>query len=420
MLRDYIRLALHNIRHRQIRSWLTILGIVVGVAAVVALIAIGQGMQKSVQTQFEAIGYNTIIMFPGGTGDEGVMGPGGGMMRMMMGGTSSTAINIEALGRLPQVVRAGVQRIETALVTSEYMEGQGFLRITGLSHGITDDFGAYFDGFPLAEGTSFGRSDGSVVILGGQVALDLGVATGNAIQIEGNDFEVIGILEGSESGGGGFTFRNLDTGLFVPIEALEALFGGEGTLSLALIETTQEADVGEVSLMIRALFRQLGTPVGTITAEEMSEQLQGVLGTLQMVLAAIAAISLVVGGIGVMNTMYTSVLERTREIGIMKAIGAKDRQVLYLFLVESGFLGAIGGAIGVLLGVGLSSLASRLMGGGLAGGPAGGDGASFSASLSPGLIIGALAFSFVLGAIAGVLPARRGAKLQPVEALRYE
>ena len=232
--------------------------------------------------------------------------------------------------------------------------------------------------------------------------------------------EVIGILEGSESGRGGFSFRNLDTGLFVPIEALESLFGGEGTLSLALIETTQDADVGEVSTMIRALFRQLGTPVGTLTAEEMSEQLQSVLGTLQMVLAAIAAISLVVGGIGVMNTMYTSVLERTREIGVMKAIGAKDRHVLYLFLVESGFLGAIGGAIGVLLGVGLSSLASRLMGGALGGGPGGGGGASFSASVSPGLIVGALAFSFVLGAIAGVLPARRGAKLQPVEALRYE
>ena len=136
-----------------------------------------------------------------------------------------------------------------------------------------------------------------------------------------------------------------------------------------------------------------------------------------MTLAAIAAISLLVGAVGVMNTMYTSVLERTREIGILKAIGAKDGHILSLFLIESGLIGLIGGAIGILCGVALSSGASGFITRALAFGPLGG---GAGAEFSPELIIGTLIFSFVLGALSGVLPARQAAQLRPVEALRYE
>ena len=217
------------------------------------------------------------------------------------------------------------------------------------------------------------------------------------------------------------TFRGMDTGLFVPIESLETLYGGEGKISQALVEVTDQTDVVEASQAIKTLFSQFETPVQTITAEEMSEQMKSAMASIQMTLTAIAAISLLVGAIGVMNTMFTSVLERTREIGIMKAIGAKDRHVLSLFMIESGLLGIIGGAIGVLAGVAISSLAGGVLSGALAVGPgSGGTSVSFAASYSPWLIIGALLASFVLGAIAGVLPARRGAKLRPVEALRYE
>ena len=156
----------------------------------------------------------------------------------------------------------------------------------------------------------------------------------------------------------------------------------------------------------------------TITAEEVSQQISNVLGTLQFTLAAIAAISLLVGGIGVMNTMYTSVLERTREIGIMKAVGAKSRDVLAIFLIESGLMGILGGLMGVALGAGLSVAASRLLGGALAFGPAGGT--TMAVAISPELILMALAFSFLLGALSGGLPARQAAKLRPVQALHYE
>jgi putative ABC transport system permease protein len=419
MLLDYMRLAFHSIRRRQLRSWLTILGIVIGVTAVVALIAIGQGMQQSVKKEFEAIGYDTIIVFPGGAG-MGREGGEGGMppMGMFGGRAPSVALNLETLKQSPQVKQVGYLRTETAIVRSAGVQGQGFLRLTGLSSGITDQFRGYFNEFTLAEGRGLQPDDQSVVILGNQVAADLGVGLGDEITIEKENFQVIGILAPTQVKGG-LTFGGLNNALFVPIKALEALYGGEGTISMALVQAAQGADVTKVAQQVKALLSQQETPVTTTTAKEIGQRISSVLGTIQMTLAAIAAIALVVGAIGVMNTMYTSVLERTREIGIMKAVGAKNRSVLNLFLIESGLMGIIGGMIGILFGVGVSSVASRFLGGVLSFGPIGG-GSSFGASFSPALIIGTLVCSFALGAISGVLPARRAAKLRPVEALRYE
>lgn len=288
--------------------------------------------------------------------------------------------------------------------------------MTGLDPGILEGFSGYLNGFTLTEGRTFKKEDKFVVILGPEVAANLGVGVGGEITIENQSFQVIGILESTEEGEGRFTYPNMNDGIFVPIDALEALFGGENKLSMALVKAAEGAEVSKVAKQVEMMLSQQGTPVSTITTEEISEKVSGVLGTLSMTLTAIAGISLLVGAVGVMNTMYTAVLERTREIGIMKAVGAKDRHVLTMFLIESGLMGIMGGVIGVLFGVGVSLAASRLMSGGML--PMGGG--SFSASISPELIIVALAFSFVLGAISGTMPARRAAKLQPVEALRYE
>jgi len=202
--------------------------------------------------------------------------------------------------------------------------------------------------------------------------------------------------------------------------ALEQLYGGEGKVSEVLIEVADGTDVMQASSAIKTLYANLGTPVVTTSAEEMSQRIMGVLGGIQTSLTAIAAIALLVGAIGVMNTMYTSVLERTRHIGIMKAVGAKDRHVLELFLIESGLLGLVGGAIGILVGVGISSAAGGVLAGSLTVPGMQGASPSFSAVYSPWLIIGTLLLSAVVGALAGSLPARRAAKLKPVEALRYE
>jgi putative ABC transport system permease protein len=427
MFMDNLRLATHNLLHRQLRSWLTILGIVVGVAAVVALLSISGGMQQAVKEQFETIGYNTIILAPSSEQAQGLQGAQGGMgaLRSMFAGNQEPAeVDLSVLDKLPQVETYGVIRVNTGMVTSAQMQGTGFLRITGLSDGVTEKFANYFQGFSIAQGRNFAPGDEDVIILGDMVAADLGVSVGDTVKIENTDFEVIGILAPVEANGGMLSFRGLDTGLFVPIKALENLYGGEDRITQALIKVTDGTDVAKASQAIKDLFTQLGTPVATITAEEISQQIMGVMRGIQMVLTAIAAISLVVGVIGVMNTMYTSVLERTRDIGIMKAVGAKDRHVLSLFLMESGLLGILGGAIGVLIGVGVASAAGGMLAGAFTMGGAGAAGAvggmTFSPSFSPLLIIGTLVLSFAVGAIAGTLPARRAAKLKPVEALRYE
>lgn len=441
MLLDYLRLSMKSLRHRSLRSWLTVLGIVVGVAAVVALIAIGEGMQRSVEKQFETIGYNTVIVFPApegaAPGTEGVPGgfqgegqssgrPGGmmgGFMGMRGGMGEASPVDMSALEALPMVVAAGAQRTETAMVTSEGMDGQGFLRLTGMTPSMPRNFPGYFGGYVIAKGRTFTDDDLHVVVLGSSVANDMVVGVGDQIVVETTPFEVIGILgQPDEEGRGGFTIGNMRNSLFVPIAALEDLYEGVGTITQALVEVTDGTNIEQATQLIRAAFAQAGTPVMTTTASEMSAQIKGVLNSLNMTLSAIAGISLLVGAIGVMNTMYMSVLERTREIGIMKAIGAKDEDVLSLFLIESTVLGIVGGALGILLGVGISGLAGRFISGSLTLGAM--SRMAGSAGLQPAfslwLICAALGLSLVLGALAGALPARRGAKLPPVQALRYE
>lgn len=415
MFFDYMELALHNIRSRKLRSWLTILGIVIGVTAVVALIAVGEGMKQSVQREFEAIGFDTVLVFPGSL-EAGGGGPPGGFLR---GGSGAAApLNLDGLRQSPRIAKVGYSRVETAMVKSSQLEGQGFLRVTGLSMGITKDFPGYFRGFSIAEGREFQPDDQFVVILGNKIAADLKVTVGDEITVDHQNFRVIGILKAVEAGRGSFGFGGVNDALLVPIKAVEALYQKENHISMALLKTAEGSKVREVSGQVKLIMARQGTPVSTITAEEINERISGVLETIQMTLAAIAAISLLVGAIGVMNTMYTSVLERTREIGILKAIGAKDRDILGLFLIESGLMGLIGGIIGILGGIGLSNGAGGFMGRALAFGPM--SGSSFSPSFSPELLIGTLAFSFALGAISGTWPARLASQLRPVEALRYE
>lgn len=398
------------------------MGIVIGVAAVVALIAVAQGMQLTIKREFEAIGYDTILAFPG-EAPQGMEGMQRGMRPPFFGGgrEEGATLDLGHLSQLPQVAAVGAIRTETAIVTAPGLEGQGFLRVTGLSPRITQDFPGYFAGFSLAEGRYFEEGELFSVILGPKVAEDLGVSVGEKIAIENQEFEVIGTLEESESRG---MLRSLsgdpNYGIYLPLEAVDSLFGEPGKVSLALVRAAEGADVDQVAQMVRQVMTMAGTPVTTTTVQEMSEMATRILGSLQSTLAAIAAISLLVGAIGVMNTMYTAVLERTREIGIMKAVGAKRKHVLGLFLLESGLMGLFGGGLGVAVGAALASLAAKFIGGAVTMGRAAGEGLAFSPVFSAGLVIGVLALSFGLGALAGAWPAQRAARLNPVEALRYE
>lgn len=408
MLFDYLNLSWHSIRNRSLRSWLTILGVVIGVTAIVTLISIGQGIQDSILKEFDKIGYNTVTVLPGNF-DTGRGGFGNASA------DTSSYLNKSVIEEVEGVKTSAAIRSEDLQIVSEDLEGQAFLRVTGMSPAVFSDFDGYFDGFPISEGERFSfESEDNEVVIGGEIARELGVSAGDTVKIEGEEFTVSGILGSEEDGSDGqFNFYgDLDNGLFIPLSSLETLYGGEGDASLILAEVYEDVEVSEVADEIERAYSADGTASTTITTEEISNRVNSALGTIQIALAGIAAISLLVGGIGVMNTMYTAVLERTREIGVMKAVGAKNGQILGLFLTESGLLGLVGGTIGTLVGVGLSLLAGRFISQALA--------APFMPSFGPGLLIGAIAFSFILGSISGVLPARQASKLQPVEALRYE
>lgn len=395
MIRDYLNLALRSMRHRQKRSWLTIIGILIGITAVVALVSLGQSMQRAVNKQFEEFGYNLITIYPGSL-RGGYRGPY----------SATFEIDTDLIAGVE-----GVEAVGAMLYKSAYVKGgeppdqvEGFLPVIGLSFGI----GRVFSQFKLQEGRFFVEADRYVAILGQNVPKELGVRVGGELEIEGQPFEVVGLLE--KLGGEGNA-----SAIFIPMEALWELLGDRGKVSMVWVKVGQGSDAEVVAERLKARLKEArGKEDFAVQTMEQLQQLIGqAIGILQAFLGGIAGISLLVGGIGVMNTMYTAVLERTREIGVMKAVGAKDSQVMWLFLIESGLMGLVGGAIGTALGLGMDILAvvitKRFIQTNV-----------LEFGISAWLVFGALAFSFVIGALSGLLPARSAAKLKPVEALRYE
>lgn len=391
---DLFRLAVRNIFHRRLRSWLTVIGILIGTAAVVALISIGQGLQRSITEQVERImGFNTLLITPQGPGLA-----------------ARIRVDLASLRGIPGVQDAVAVRTETAFVQGPARSG--FLSLTGYDPAM-EEFVAELDlsllsGEPLTE-----RGQ---VILGARAAEMLGAEVGDAVTIEDRPFLVVGILAPREehrgTAPGGIPVNDA---LFVLYEDLRELFPGPDLAQYAIVKLTEDADVDRVKAEVeRALIQAGEADAEVIGFEEITQRIRTVLGGVQAFLAGIAGISILVGGIGVMNTMYTAVLERTREIGVMKAVGAKGSHILLLFLFESGLMGLVGGVLGLLVGLGVAQAAAAVVGRlfDIEGG--------FSAAAGAGLIVGALLFSFVVGALSGVLPARRAAKLPPVEALRYE
>ncbi len=399
---DFFRLSVRSITRRGMRSWLTMMGIFIGIAAIVSLISLGEGLQSAINEQFELLGTNIIYVMPGG-----VFSPGGSASKL-------TDHELDIVKGIRGVEKAG--GMITSYSRVEFKGETEFGWVSGLDPDLEDLF-LDGTGVEIVKGQKkFKPSDTYKAAIGyrywtGDI-FEKPVDVGNTIEIDDKRFDVVALV--SEIGN-----PEDDKNIYIPTETAKNLFGVEDDYIVIMAKTKPNYEPDDVAEEIEEdLRKDRGLDVGeedfqVMTLNQMKDSVGIVLDAVQAVLIGIAAISLFVGGVGIMNTMYTSVLERTQEIGLMKAIGARNQDVLYLFMFESGIIGSVGGVVGCLIGTGLAKaveiVAAAQLGTGL-----------IQAQITPELCIGAVAFSFIVGCVSGVLPARQASQLRPVDALRYE
>ncbi|MBI4145289.1 ABC transporter permease [Candidatus Woesearchaeota archaeon] len=405
MLGQSFLYAARGLAHRKLRSWLTMLGIFIGIAAVVALISLSEGLKVAIDEQFSKIGADKIFVLPKGT----------------FGGFESDAARLtvsdkDRLARIPGVDEATTYVFKAGLISLE--DENVPVYVTGIpedaqERALSIEIGTW----EIESGKWFDGGDGDKVVIGNDFArteiLDDRLKLGDSVKVNDGTFEVVGILTriGDPS---------TDGGVFIDEDMMRDAFGlDDEETNFIGVRLQRGADIAVVQeRMERELRKAHDVDEGkedfeVQSPEELLATFTAIFNIIQAVLIGIAAISLLVGGIGIMNTMYTAVLERTQEIGVMKAVGARNRDILSLFLFESGLLGMAGGVVGIVLGMGLSKgvelVASQVFGSPL-----------IRAFFPIYLIVGALAFAFFVGVLSGVLPAYQAARLQPVDALRYE
>ena len=441
-------LAWRNIRSRKTRSWLTILGMLIGVTAIVTLISVGTGVESAVLRQFEDIGLDVILLTPRvglapSDSDRSMLrstdiGEDLGELDAPLDGKSigsdlgaelappTDGLDIEDLLRgVPQITETG--RVATRVLPVSAGNMGGFVRVLTPSRELMVRFSGLLGGLEIAEGRQLAESGRREVLLGAGAAEDMDVAIGETIQLGDTAFTVVGILatsDGSFEGMGGDlvvgesveairALASTDDAVFVPLEDAVELWEEEAMSSLVAIRIRTGVSVTETILEINDVLARQGASMTPISTQALADNVQRTLGMVKTVLASIAAISLLVGTVGMMNTMYTAVLERVREIGILKSVGAKDRQVLGIFLIDSGLMGFAGGILGIAIGVGASFVGTLALGRLLGV-------TSFAPVFVPWLLLGVAALSFVLGSLAGAWPAWHASRIDPVEALRSQ
>ncbi|NOS96268.1 MAG: FtsX-like permease family protein [Methylotenera sp.] len=399
LLADSTRFALQAITSHRMRSFLTLLGIAVGIAAVILLTSIGEGVHRFVLAEFTQFGTNVIGVAPGKVKTGGQPPTGIPTTARLL-----TMEDAEALKQLPQVTGS----TPTVWGNSE-VEGNGRLRRTTI-YGVDADFTRVFSSkvrigsFLPREGAGSSRA---FVVLGSKLRNELfGTANplGARVRIGGLHFRVIGVMAPK----GQFLGIDLDDTAFIPAQRALELYNREGLMEIHVMyaEGASSATVAK-AVKSRLTLRHGHEDFTVTTQEDMLKTLSNILNILTMAVGALGGISLLVGAVGIVTIMTISVTERTNEIGLLVALGARRSTVLGLFLSESIILAALGGMLGLLLGVGLAQLISLLI-------------PTFPVHTPWSFAVGALLMSAVIGLLAGVLPARSAAHLDPIEALRAE
>jgi putative ABC transport system permease protein len=390
---ELLRLALSRLRTSRLRAALTMLGVVIGVASVVALVGVGQGTTANITSRLAGLGTNLLTISPTGR-------------------SSTSPLTLEDAAAITQV--AGIAAVAPELQTSLSI-------VAGTKSTTTSVIGtsaAYaqvraYDVWQGAFLTNALTDHGvRVAVVGATTASDLGLdatSIGTTIQVGGLPFTVIGILQPK----GGSGFQNPDDQVLVPLASVTKYFVSGDSIRTIGVSVASDDEMTEATDAITALLRDRHQLAATDAADfqvfnqtQLLDAASSISATLTLLLGGIASISLVVGGIGIMNIMLVSVRERTREIGIRKAVGARGRDILAQFLIEALTLSLLGGLIGIVLGLAVSALIGQIAGWGF--------------QFNPTTVAAAVLFSLAVGVVFGVWPARMAARLDPISALRYE
>jgi putative ABC transport system permease protein len=406
MLFSVFMLALRSVRRNMLRSFLTILGIVIGVSSVITMVTLGNGATQAIQMQITSLGTNLLMVMPGQRTPGGGGGGGGGV---------------------PQFTEADAVAIMTQIGGVAAVAPQGRAGVTVVANGrnwatnVVGSTNAWFDtgNWKLAGGRLFEADEqlagAAVCIIGETVRREIygGTAgrTGLGAQLRIKQFscDVIGILAAKGQGGMG----DQDDTVVVPLQTLQRRVTGSRKVNMLLVSMQEGSDSVPLKASLRQLMRERrkladddDDNFNIFDTQQLAETLSSTMGVLTDLLGAVAAVSLLVGGIGVMNIMLVSVTERTREIGLRLAIGALEGEVLLQFLIEAVVLSALGGLIGIVVATGASWGLSGAMG--------------VPYSFDPAINVLALVFSAGIGVVFGYFPARRAAQMDPIEALRHE
>jgi putative ABC transport system permease protein len=414
-IQDLASIAVDTLRHRSLRSWLAILGIVIGVAAVVTLVAISFGMSDSISSSLNTLGTNIISISPGGTSTERIgMMAGGGFSGD--GGPPDSGFQTRQTSTITFTEADALRTVAGVNSLDAQVSGRAEVEYSDMKSSVTV-VGTEPREFPknvgvnLSAGKFLGTGDVYTAVIGASVAnrtfkgADM---LGKQIKIGGLAFRVVGILNSS----GSSSFGSSDSSVYIPQKAAKALLNQTKDVSKIVVIVADGYGTAAVAKsMTEALEALHGITDSSkddftvTTAESMQATVSAMTSTLTLFLGGIASVALIVGGIGTANTMFMSVLEQTRQIGVYKSLGMTGPDVLMLFVIEACIIGTVGGVLGVFLSFIISSIVTSL---------------GLAVNITPVLALFGVAFSAVVGIISGVIPARNASSIPPVEALRYE
>ena len=401
MAKDFLLLVLKSIRHRPVRSWLTVLGIVIGIMLVVIILSLGSGLQNAVSNALQMFGSDLIIIFPGKETN-----PFAGLI----GGQKFKERDLLELEKIEGVKFA--LPVTVGALNIEYKGEKKSINSHGMEWSKMRTVFEESQGARLESGSWPESGQDNKVILGNLTANTLfknKIRAGDKLVVQSKIVEVSGVLSRIGS-------QDDDNSVFLSWDAFHNISGLSLGAFSALVKIRSGANIDLVAQQVKYQLskQEVVRDFSVLTPAKANRIVGNVLSIVEFFLIAIAFVSLAVGAVGIMNTMYTSVLERTKQIGIMKAVGASSDKILSLFLIESGIIGLVGGVIGIALGIFLSYVISLIVA------RLGVNGLFSLAALDYFGIFVVLIITFIAGVLSGILPARQAARMEPAEALRYE